>query len=45
LSDKKVKAGKVRFVLPTAIGSVVIRDDVPENLLRSVLAELGESLE
>jgi 3-dehydroquinate synthase len=45
LSDKKVKAGKVRFVLPTAIGAVVIRDDVPENLLRSVLAELGESLE
>ena len=26
--DKKVKAGKVRFVLPTGIGRVVIRDDV-----------------
>ncbi len=26
--DKKVKAGKVRFVLPTGIGKVVIRDDV-----------------
>jgi 3-dehydroquinate synthase len=27
--DKKVKAGKVRFVLPDRIGNVVIRDDVP----------------
>jgi len=26
--DKKVKAGKVRFVLPAGIGRVVIRDDV-----------------
>ncbi|HEY9167413.1 MAG TPA: 3-dehydroquinate synthase [Candidatus Kryptonia bacterium] len=27
--DKKVRSGKVRFVLPAAIGKVVIRDDVP----------------
>src|SRR5688500_4714624 len=27
--DKKVKAGKVRFILPDRIGHVVIRDDVP----------------
>ncbi len=27
-SDKKVKDGRIRFVLPTAIGAVVIRDDV-----------------
>ncbi|MCL5266915.1 MAG: 3-dehydroquinate synthase [Bacteroidetes bacterium] len=26
--DKKMKAGKVRFVLPTGIGRVVMRDDV-----------------
>jgi 3-dehydroquinate synthase len=26
--DKKVRDGQVRFVLPTAIGSVQIRDDV-----------------
>jgi 3-dehydroquinate synthase len=26
--DKKMKSGKVRFVLPTGIGKVVIRDDV-----------------
>ena len=28
LRDKKVQNGRVRFVLPTAIGQVVIRDDV-----------------
>jgi 3-dehydroquinate synthase len=27
-ADKKVRDGKVRFVLPTALGSVQIRDDV-----------------
>ena len=27
--DKKVAAGKVRFVLPERIGSVVMRDGVP----------------
>jgi 3-dehydroquinate synthase len=35
--DKKVKAGKVRFVLPDRIGHVVIRDDVPiEYVTRAV---------
>ena len=29
--DKKMKSGKVRFVLPNGIGKVVIRDDVPMN--------------
>jgi 3-dehydroquinate synthase len=28
LRDKKVRDGRVRFVLPTGIGSVVIRDDI-----------------
>jgi 3-dehydroquinate synthase len=37
LRDKKVQAGRVRWVLPTAIGSVVVRDDVPEELVRSVI--------
>ena len=32
--DKKVKAGKVRFVLPDRIGHVVVRDDVPLDLVR-----------
>jgi len=40
-SDKKVRDGKVRFVLPTAIGSVVIRDDVEPDLIRRVLAQLS----
>ena len=38
--DKKVRQGKVRFVLPTAIGQVVIRDDIDPELIRQVLAEL-----
>jgi 3-dehydroquinate synthase len=37
-SDKKVRDGKVRFVLPTAIGHVVIRDDLPADLIRRVLS-------
>lgn len=32
--DKKVKSGKLRFVLPDRIGHVVIRDDVPVELVR-----------
>jgi 3-dehydroquinate synthase len=35
--DKKVRGGKVRFVLPDRIGHVVIRDGVPpENVARAV---------
>jgi len=41
LFDKKVKAGKVRFILPDRIGHVVIRDDVPENLVRAALESLS----
>lgn len=39
--DKKVRAGKIRFVLPVSIGKVIMRDDVPERLVGSVLKELG----
>jgi len=39
--DKKVRAGKVRFVLPTAMGRVTIKDNVPEGLVRKVLREMG----
>jgi 3-dehydroquinate synthase len=35
--DKKVKAGKLSFVLPTHIGSVVMRDDVPEALVKDAI--------
>jgi 3-dehydroquinate synthase len=39
--DKKVKAGKVNFVLPEKLGRVVIRNDVPAGVIKQVLAELG----
>jgi 3-dehydroquinate synthase len=38
--DKKVREGKVRFVLPTAIGAVVIRDDVDAATITAVMAKL-----
>ncbi len=37
LRDKKVQAKRVRWVLPTGIGSVVVRDDVPEAVVRAVI--------
>ena len=38
--DKKVRSGKIRFVLPDRIGHVVIRDDVPDDLVRWALETL-----
>jgi 3-dehydroquinate synthase len=38
--DKKVRDGKVRFVLPTGLGTVEIRDDVSATTIRAVLASL-----
>ncbi len=38
--DKKVKAGKIRFILPDSIGHVVIRDDLSRTLVRESLASL-----
>lgn len=35
--DKKVKAGKINFVLPVRIGKVVIRNDIPKDILQKVL--------
>jgi 3-dehydroquinate synthase len=35
--DKKVRQGKVRFVLPTGVGSVTIRDDVDPATIRAAL--------
>ena len=40
LFDKKVKSGKVRFVLPDRIGHVIIRDDVPPDTVRDVVESL-----
>ncbi|MBR8828109.1 MAG: 3-dehydroquinate synthase [Gomphosphaeria aponina SAG 52.96 = DSM 107014] len=39
-TDKKVKAGKVRFILPTQIGKVTIIDNVSSELLFQVIEEL-----
>jgi 3-dehydroquinate synthase len=40
-SDKKVRAGRVNWVLPTAPGEVIISDAVPPDDVRAALAELG----
>lgn len=36
--DKKAAGGRMRFILPTTLGAVKLFDDVPEALVRSVLA-------
>src|SRR5688572_4470800 len=38
--DKKVKSGKLRFVLPDRIGHVVIRDDVPLEFVRRAVESI-----
>jgi 3-dehydroquinate synthase len=39
--DKKVVAGRLHFVLPTAIGAATIVDDVKERELRAALKKVG----
>ena len=39
--DKKVLDGKLRFILPTAIGRVEIRDDITREEILSCLAQLA----
>jgi len=39
--DKKVVAGRLHFVLPTAVGATAIVDDVTEDELAAALAEVG----
>jgi 3-dehydroquinate synthase len=39
--DKKIVAGRLHFVLPTAIGATTIVDDVTEQELRSALKGIG----
>jgi 3-dehydroquinate synthase len=36
--DKKNVGGRMRFVLPTRIGHAAVFDDIPEPLVREVLA-------
>jgi 3-dehydroquinate synthase len=38
--DKKVKSGRIRFILPRGIGAAVIRDDVPVELVRGAVESL-----
>lgn len=42
-SDKKARAGKLRFVIPTRIGHVELRDDIDEAVLRETLEASFES--
>src|SRR5262249_56499848 len=37
--DKKAEGGRVAFVLPTAIGRVVVKADVPLRIVRSALED------
>ncbi|MFB2934723.1 3-dehydroquinate synthase [Aerosakkonemataceae cyanobacterium BLCC-F154] len=39
-TDKKVKSGKVRFVLPRRIGDATVTDQVPPEVLRQVLLQM-----
>jgi len=39
--DKKVRSGKIQFVLPEKIGKVVIRDNVSLNSVKAILMEMG----
>ncbi|WP_250125705.1 3-dehydroquinate synthase [Chroococcidiopsis sp. CCMEE 29] len=39
-TDKKVKAGRVRFVLPNQIGAVTVTDQVPAEQIRQVLRQM-----
>ena len=38
--DKKVQSGSIRFILPDRIGHVVIRDDIPRELVRDAVQSL-----
>ena len=42
-SDKKVRGGKLRFILPSRIGAADIVTDVPESSVRDALASLHSS--
>jgi len=39
LRDKKVRAGKIRWALPTGIGAAAVRDDVPPDLVRALVEQ------
>jgi shikimate kinase/3-dehydroquinate synthase len=37
--DKKARAGRLRFVLPSGLGRTAVRDDIPATLLEEVLVD------
>jgi 3-dehydroquinate synthase len=39
--DKKKRRGRLRWILPRAIGDVTVADDVPQDLVGAVLREMG----
>lgn len=41
--DKKVKGGKVRFILPTKIGKVEIKEEIPSEVIITVLEEMKKT--
>jgi 3-dehydroquinate synthase len=40
-TDKKVKSGKVRFVLPTKIGAAIVTDQATDDVIRQVLSRIA----
>jgi 3-dehydroquinate synthase len=38
--DKKVAQGKIPFILPTRVGEVIVRDDIPPEIVRAAIKEL-----
>ena len=42
-NDKKVRAGRVHWILPVGPGEVIISDDVPLDEVGAILGELGAS--
>ena len=43
LTDKKAVGGQARFIVPLAIGQVVVKDNVPPDIVEQALHELGDS--
>jgi len=39
-TDKKVQAGKLRFVLPTRLGAAAVFTDIPADQVQSAMASL-----
>jgi 3-dehydroquinate synthase len=43
LTDKKAVGGRARFIVPLGIGQVVVKDNVPADIVEQSLRELGDS--